>query len=116
MAPAESPRSVARSRDNREDNGLETLDIDLLRQLCALPGIAGREDRVRSVVADALRPLVDEMRIDALGNLVATKHGNGPRVMIAAHMDEIGFIVSHIDDRGFLRLQPVGGFDARAQE
>lgn len=114
MAPAESPRSVAGSRDNREDNGLETLDIDLLRQLCALPGIAGREDRVRSVVADALRPLVDEMRIDALGNLVATKHGNGPRVMIAAHMDEIGFIVSHIDDRGFLRLQPVGGFDARA--
>jgi endoglucanase len=64
-------------------------------------------------VAEALRPLVDELRIDALGSVVATKRGDGPRVMIAAHMDEIGFFVSHIDDNGFLRLQPVGGFDAR---
>ena len=93
---------------------METLDIALLRQLCALPGIAGREDRVRAVVAETLRPLVNELRIDALGNLVATKRGDGPRVMIAAHLDEIGFIVSHIDDHGFLRLQPVGGFDPRA--
>jgi tetrahedral aminopeptidase len=91
----------------------EPLNLDLLRALCAAPGIAGREDRVRALVIDEVRPLVDELRVDALGSVVATKRGDGPRVMVAAHMDEIGFFVSHIDDRGFLRLQPVGGFDAR---
>ena len=91
----------------------DSLNVDLLRRLCAAPGIAGREDQVRAVVVDELRPLVDDLRIDTLGNAVGTKSGNGPRVMIAAHMDEIGFFVSHIDDRGFLRLQSVGGFDAR---
>jgi tetrahedral aminopeptidase len=68
---------------------------------------------MRALVTDELRPLVDDLRVDALGSIVGTRHGNGPRVMIAAHMDEIGFIVTHIDDRGFLRLHPVGGFDAR---
>lgn len=91
----------------------ETVNLELLKQICETPGIAGREDRVRAVVADALRPLVDDLRVDALGSVVGTKRGDGPRVMIAAHMDEIGFFVSHIDDNGFLRLQQVGGFDAR---
>jgi endoglucanase len=91
----------------------DTLNLDLLKRLCETPGIAGREDRVRAVVADELRSLVEDVRIDTLGNVVGTKRGDGPRVMIAAHMDEIGFFVSHIDDNGFLRLQPVGGFDAR---
>ncbi|MBA3449878.1 MAG: M42 family metallopeptidase [Chloroflexia bacterium] len=89
------------------------MNVDLLTRLCAAPGIAGREDRVRELVAAELRPLVDELRIDALGSVVGTKTGDGPRVMLTAHMDEIGFFVSHIDDHGFLRLQPVGGFDAR---
>ncbi len=92
---------------------MDSLNIGLLTRLCATPGIAGREDHLRAVVGDELRPLVDDLGVDALGNLVGTKRGNGPRVMIAAHMDEIGFFVSHIDDHGFLRLQPVGGFDAR---
>jgi putative aminopeptidase FrvX len=91
----------------------DSVNLALLKRLCAAPGIAGREDRVRAVVAEALRPLVDELRVDALGSVVGTKRGDGPRVMLAAHMDEIGFFVSHIDDHGFLRLQPVGGFDAR---
>ena len=94
-------------------NVADTVNLELLKQLCETPGIAGREERVRAVVADELRPLVDDLRIDALGSVVGTKRGDGPRVMLAAHMDEIGFIVSHIDDHGFLRLQPVGGFDAR---
>ncbi len=90
------------------------MNFELLKRLCETPGIAGREDRVRAVVIDELRPLVDELRVDALGNLVGVKRGDGgPRVMLAAHMDEIGFFVKHIDDDGFLRLQPVGGFDAR---
>ncbi|MFN8593791.1 MAG: M42 family metallopeptidase [Thermomicrobiales bacterium] len=91
----------------------DEINIDLLSRLCAAPGIPGREEAVRALVIDELRPLVDDLRIDALGNVHGVKRGSGPRVMIAAHMDEIGFFVSHIDDRGFLRLQPVGGFDAR---
>ncbi|MDQ3043677.1 MAG: M42 family metallopeptidase [Chloroflexota bacterium] len=90
------------------------MNIELLKRLCETPGIAGREDQVRGVVIEAIRPLVDDLRVDVMGNLFATKRGNGgPRVMIAAHMDEIGFFVKHVDDHGFIRLQPVGGFDAR---
>jgi tetrahedral aminopeptidase len=91
----------------------ESLNVELLSRICAAPGIAGREERVREIVVEELRPLVDEIRFDALGSVIGTKRGNGPRVMVAAHMDEIGFFVSHIDDKGFIRLQPVGGFDPR---
>jgi len=91
------------------------INIDLLRRLCQAPGIASREDAVARVVAEELGPLVDEIRSDALGNVIATKRGQGgPRVMLAAHLDEIGFLVRHIEDAGFLRLHPVGGFDGRA--
>ena len=92
---------------------MDSINIELLTKICATPGIAGREDLLRRLVRDELRPLVDEMRIDALGNVIGTRRGEGPRVMVAAHMDEIGFFVSHIDDQGFLRIQPVGGFDPR---
>lgn len=92
----------------------DSLNIDLLKRLCETPGIPGREDRVRAVAAEAMRPLVDDLRTDALGSLIGTRRGSGgPRVMVAAHIDEIGFFVSHIDDRGYIRLQPVGGFDPR---
>jgi putative aminopeptidase FrvX len=85
-----------------------------MKRLCETPGIPSREDRVREVVISELRPLVDEVRVDVFGNVVGRKKGSGgPRVMIAAHMDEIGFLVKHIDDNGFLRLHPVGGFDPR---
>jgi putative aminopeptidase FrvX len=64
------------------------------------------------VMRELLAPLVDELRTDALGNLIGVRRGSGgPRVMIAAHMDEIGFLVRHVDERGFLRLHPVGGFE-----
>ena len=90
------------------------MNLDLLKRLCETPGISGREDRIREVVIAELRPLVDELRVDVMGNVVGRKRGRGgPRVMVAAHMDEIGFFVKHVDENGFLRLQPVGGFDAR---
>jgi len=90
------------------------VNIDLLRRLNAAPGVAGFEHRVPAVVAEELAPLVDEMRVDRLGNLIATRHGTGgPTVLVAAHMDEIGSLVRHIDERGFLRLQPLGSFDPR---
>jgi len=58
-----------------------------------------------------LAPLADEVWVDRLGNLIATKQCS--RVLIAAHMDKIGFLVRHVDRRGFLRLQPLGSFDPR---
>lgn len=90
------------------------VEWDLLKKLCETPGIASRENQVRSVALDALRPLVQEIRIDQLGNAICVKPGKSPmKVMVAGHLDEIGFMVRHIDDDGFLFLQPVGGFDPR---
>ncbi|MCL4543174.1 MAG: M42 family metallopeptidase [Chloroflexi bacterium] len=90
------------------------LDWDLLRRLCETPGIAAHEADVRAVALAALQPLVDDVRVDALGNAICLKRGvGGPRIMLAAHLDEIGFIVRHISDEGFLSLQSVGGFDPR---
>ena len=90
------------------------MNFELLKKLCETPGIPSREDQMRALVREDLRPLVDEMSVDTMGNLVALKKGKGgPRVMLAAHMDEIGFVVKAIDDKGFLRLNPVGGWDPR---
>ncbi len=86
--------------------------MDLLRRLSEAPGIPGYEASVRAVVADALDGLVDSVDVDAMGNLIGHKKGSGPTVVIAAHMDEIGFLVRHIDEKtGFLRIEPLGGFD-----
>ena len=90
-------------------------DFELLKLLCETPGVASRESLIRSVAIEALKPVVSEIRIDALGNAIGLKRGSGQRrVMIAAHVDEIGFLVRHVDSNGFLKLQPIGGFDARA--
>ncbi|HWE62815.1 MAG TPA: M42 family metallopeptidase [Chloroflexota bacterium] len=90
------------------------MDFDLLKRLCETPSIAGREEPLRELVQETLRPLVQSVRVDALGNVIGARTGAGSRtVMVAAHMDEIGFLVRHIDKHGFLRLQPVGGFDPR---
>ena len=89
------------------------LNLELLKHLSEVAGIPGWEDRVRDLVQKELKGLVDDVRVDALGNIIAHKKGKGPKVMIAAHMDEIGFYVKHIDDKGFLRVQNVGGFDTR---
>ena len=91
------------------------MTVELLQELCQTPGIPGREERLRAVVRRELAGLVDEMRVDALGNLIAVKRNPGaPKLMLAAHMDEIGFIVSHIDkEKGWLRLMPLGGHDPR---
>jgi len=87
-------------------------DIALLKRLTETPGTSGREEQVRALVIDELKPLVDEISVDAMGNVIAVKRGKGStKVMLAAHMDEIGFVVKHIDDKGYLRVQPVGGHD-----
>lgn len=90
------------------------MNIELLKQLCEAPGIPGAEDAIRRVSAAALRDVVDEISVDPLGNVVGLRRGHGgPRVMLAAHMDEIGFVVKHIDENGFIRLQGIGGWDVR---
>lgn len=90
--------------------------MELLKKLCEAHGVPGREEAVRALVVSELEKLCDEIRTDALGNVIALKRGSGrgPKVMLAAHMDEIGFLVSHVDEKtGFLRIDPVGGFDPR---
>lgn len=87
-----------------------------LKTLCAVPGISGYEDRVRAAIAKAWKPLVSELHTDALGSLWATKTGSGkgqrPKLMLAAHMDAIGLMVTNVE-REFLRVISVGGIDAR---
>ena len=91
------------------------MNIPLLKELCEARGVPGQESDIRAIVRRELQALSPaEMRVDAMGNLYTTFAGEREdKIMIAAHMDEIGFIVKHIDDKGFLRLQPLGGFDPR---
>ena len=84
----------------------------LLKRLIETPGVPGREEQQREVAREELGALTDEVRTDALGSVIGTKKGRDDvRVMVAAHTDEIGFLVKHIDDKGFLRLQTLGGHD-----
>ncbi len=89
-------------------------NLDLLRRICETPGVSGFERRIRNLILQELSGLADEVRVDNMGNVIALKRGRErKRVMVAAHMDEIGFIVNHIDDQGFLRFLPLGGFDPK---
>ncbi|MSR19269.1 MAG: M42 family peptidase [Phycisphaerales bacterium] len=112
------------------------MKIDLLRRLCETAGVAGREERVRQLIESETTDLFDERRTDAMGSLICTRQPTSSqklagaakrggttragakstrplRVMIAAHMDEIGFYVRHVDEFGFLWLNAAGGFDPR---
>jgi endoglucanase len=91
------------------------MNVDLLRRLTEAHGTSGQEDLIREIVRSELDGIC-EMRTDRMGSLHCVKPGKGDkpkRLMLAAHMDEIGFIVKYIDDKGFLRLQPLGGWDPR---
>ena len=93
-----------------------SFDFDLLARLTDAPGPVGHEDRVRDVVRDEL-PAVDAVRTDAMGNVVATVEGSANpdyEVLVAAHMDEIGLIVSDVDDDGFCSVEPLGGWNPDA--
>ena len=90
------------------------INIKLLSEICEVAGAPGHEQRVREIVLREVKNLVDEIKIDNMGNVVAIKKGReDKRVMIAAHMDEIGFIVTHIDDNGFIYFHTLGGFDPK---
>ena len=84
----------------------------LLQTLTQISAPSGREDELRAVVQKMVQPYADEVRVDALGNLIVRKGRrakSGKRVMLAAHLDEIGFIVSHVDAHGFARFSALGG-------
>jgi len=88
--------------------------IDILQQLSDAFGVSGFEDDVRKVVTDLISPYVDEIKTDVLGNLIALRRGSGDKtLMLDAHTDEVGFVVKWIDDRGYLRIAPIGGWDDR---
>lgn len=92
------------------------MNTELLQQLCETPGVPGNEERVRELIIGEAEGLFDEISVDAMGSLHCVRKGKGKspeRIMLLCHMDEIGFLVSHISDKGFLYLQPVGGFDPR---
>jgi endoglucanase len=83
---------------------------DLVRKVTEAFGPSGAEDAVREVIRKEVQPYVDEIRVDALGNLIAHKKGNGgKKVILDGHMDEIGLMVTRIDDDGFLRFGTIGG-------
>lgn len=81
----------------------------LLKELVNLYGPSGNEKIIREYIKNEIKDYVDEMSTDDLGNLIARKKGNGKRIMIAAHMDQIGLMVTDIDDKGFLRFTNIGG-------
>jgi len=90
------------------------LNIELLRKICNTPGVSGFEEAIRSLIISEISNDVDELKVDPLGNIIAIKKGNSrQKLLLTAHMDEIGFMVQHIDDEGFIRFIPLGGFDPK---
>jgi endoglucanase len=88
---------------------------DTLEKLSNACGVAGREEEVRSLMKNFLKPYVDEVKEDKLGNIIGIKKGkkNAPKVMLAAHMDEIGLLVKIISKKGFIQFAKIGGIDDR---
>jgi putative aminopeptidase FrvX len=92
------------------------MNIALLKQLSEAPGVPGREERVREILQKNMKNLFDEIHVDPMGSLIGTKTAkkkHAKRVLLACHMDEIGFYVRHIDSKGFIRIQNAGGFDTK---
>jgi len=83
--------------------------ITLVKELAGAYGPPSREEEVRELIRGKIAPYVDEVYTDALGNLIAVKKGPGKRIMLAAHMDEIGVVASYIDEKGFIRFSNMGG-------
>ncbi len=87
-----------------------------LKALTSLRGVSGDEGAVREALREAVAPICDAVRVDTMGNLFAEKNGGDaslPHILLAAHMDEVGFLVMSATDEGLLRIEPVGGIDPR---
>lgn len=93
-----------------------TSQIKLLEKLSNAIGVSGDESAIREIVLEEIKSVSDDIKIDVMGNILATKRGKGNdlvKVMLAAHMDEIGFMLTHDDGKGLFRFSPVGGMDVR---
>jgi putative aminopeptidase FrvX len=90
------------------------LNTAFLKRLCEADGVSGREDAIAAILREELAAFSDEVRVDAIKNVTAVRRGDGGglRVMLAGHIDEIGFLVFNIDDDGFISLAPIGGWTA----
>ena len=86
------------------------MNIELLQQLCEASAVSGDEQEVRNILINALEHNVDDITFDGLGSFVARKGNRGPKVAIVGHMDEVGFMVTHVDDNGFLRFTTIGSW------
>nr|WP_251001225.1 aminopeptidase [Escherichia coli] len=86
------------------------MNIELLQQLCEASAVSGDEQEVRDILINTLEPCVNEITFDGLGSFVARKGNKGPKVAVVGHMDEVGFMVTHIDESGFLRFTTIGGW------
>jgi putative aminopeptidase FrvX len=86
---------------------------DLMKRLSDCFGPSGREKRIREIIMDEIKNFADEITIDPLGNLIARKKGTGKKILFSAHMDQIGLIITHVDEKGFLRFANVGGLNAK---
>ena len=84
---------------------------DLLKRLMLTPSVSGREDKIREAIIKEVEPYADEISVDAMGNLIVRKKGNGKKIMFCAHMDEIGFFVTNIEESGRLSVCGVGGLN-----
>ncbi|MFZ5808179.1 MAG: M42 family metallopeptidase [Chloroflexota bacterium] len=83
---------------------------ELIRTLVEISSPSGYESPVRQTIQELVRPFVDDVQVDAMGNLLATRRNpNQPKIMLVAHMDEIGLMATHIDANGFIRFIPIGG-------
>lgn len=92
------------------------MNTDLLKRLCETPGVPGNEHRVRELILSEIDGLFDEVMTDPMGSLLCKRYADrkgAPKVMLLCHMDEIGFLVSHVSKEGYIYMQPVGGFDPR---
>jgi len=102
----------------KEPLRIRSSQLKLLERLCNASGVSGDEGEVRAIVLEQVRPLADEVKVDALGNVLATRHAASGgkklmRVMLAAHMDEVGFMLTNDEGDGIYRFETVGGVDVR---
>ena len=91
-------------------------NLGLLKQVCETAGAPGHEKEIRNLILESIKSHVDDVYVDNLGNVISVIKGTKKakeRVMVAAHMDEIGFIVTHIEEGGFVRFHTLGGFDPK---
>ena len=95
------------------------INYELLERLCRANSVSGDEDSVRSIIIDEIKPYADSISVDPLGSVLVHKRGKNrakAKLMLSAHMDEVGLMVTDITSDGYLKFDEVGGIDRRAQQ